>query len=472
MSTVVRRRVDGWYRTAGGLRQASVRSRSTAAAVIVVAVAMMLGAAALLLLLQRALITEVSDAAEGRVGDVAGQISSEGTAGLARDLVETTRATQLVQVLDPAGRVIAASSSRVGNTPLTDFRPPAGALMRAEVGEMPLIDDDHNYLIVAQGASYDGQTYTVVVASSVETQRQTVTTVAKYLIIGFPALLIVVGVAGWLMVGQALRPVERIRSRVQGIGTRDLTERVPVPETRDEIARLAVTMNEMLDRLETGQTTQRAFVADASHELRSPLATLTAALEVIEADTTGQAWNELRAVMETETDRMRQLVEDLLLLAKADDTGIRMRQTDVDLDDLVAAEIQRLRSSMPELKVTGDVRPVRVVGDPARLGQVLRNLVDNAARAAHTSVHLSTAEKDGSAIITVEDDGDGIPEADRQRVFERFVRLDTSRSRASGGSGLGLSIAQEITRAHNGTITLTSSSAGGTTATVTLPNIE
>jgi signal transduction histidine kinase len=439
--------------------------------VIVVAVALMLGAAALLLLLQRALITEVSDAAEGRVGDVAGQVSSEGTAGLARDLVETTRATQLVQVLDPAGHVIAASSSRVGTTPLTDLRPPAGALMRAEVGEMPLIDDDHNYLIVAQGASYNGATYTVVVASSVETQRQTVATVAKYLAIGFPALLIVVGVAGWLMVGQALRPVERIRSRVQGIGTRDLTERVPVPATRDEIARLAVTMNEMLDRLETGQATQRAFVADASHELRSPLATLTAALEVIEADTTGQAWHELRAVMETETDRMRQLVEDLLLLAKADDTGIRMRQTDVDLDDLVAAEIQRLRSSMPKLKVSGDVRPVRVVGDPARLGQVLRNLVDNAARAAHTTVRLTTAEKDGSAIITVEDDGDGIPEADRQRVFERFVRLDTSRSRASGGSGLGLSIAREITRAHHGTITLAPSNTGGTTATVTLPNI-
>lgn len=465
----MRRRVDGWYRTTGGL-QASVRSRSTAAAVIVVAVAMLLGAAALLLLLQRALITEVSDAAESRVADVARQVSAEGTAGLARDLVETTSTSQLVQVLDPSGRVVAASSTRVGTTPLTDLRPPAGALLRAEVGEMPLIDDDHSYLIVAQGASYNGQTYTAVVASSVETQRQTVTTVAKYLVIGFPALLIVVGVAGWLMVGQALRPVERIRARVQGIGTRDLTERVPVPTTRDEIARLALTMNQMLDRLETGQATQRAFVADASHELRSPLATLTAALEVIEADTTGQAWRELSQVMGTETDRMRQLVEDLLLLAKADDTGIRMRRTDVDLDDLVAAEIQRLRSSAPELTVTGDVHPVRVVGDPARLSQVLRNLVDNAARAAHTTVRLTTAEQNGSAIITVEDDGDGIPEADRQRVFERFVRLDTSRSRASGGSGLGLSIAQEIARAHNGTITLNSSSTGGTTAVVTLPS--
>ncbi|MGW7681023.1 ATP-binding protein [Kribbella sp. NPDC054772] len=431
---------------------------------------MMLGATALLLLLQRALITEVSDAAEGRVADVAQQVSTEGTAGLARDLTQTTRASQLVQVLDSSGRVIAASSARVGTTPLTDLRPPAGALLRAEVGEMPLIDDDHSFLVVAQGASHGGQTYTVVVASSVQTQRQTVGTVAKYLAIGFPALLIVVGVAAWLMIGRALRPVDRIRARVQGIGSRDLTERVPVPPTRDEIARLAVTMNEMLDRLETGQATQRAFVADASHELRSPLATLTAALEVIEADTSGKAWNELRQVMGTETDRMRQLVEDLLLLAKADDTGIRMRQTDVDLDDLVAAEIQRLRSSAPELKVTGDVRPVRVVGDPARLSQVLRNLVDNAARAAHSTVRLTTAEENGSAIITVEDDGDGIPEEDRQRVFERFVRLDTSRSRASGGSGLGLSIAREITRAHHGTIALTPSSSGGTTATVTLPN--
>ncbi|MBB5977539.1 ATP-binding protein [Kribbella solani] len=465
----MRRRVDGWYRTAGGLRQASVRSRSTAAAVIVVAVALMIGAVALLLLLQRALITEVSDAAEGRVSDVARQVSSSGTAGLGRELAETTRASQLVQVIDPAGRIVAASSSRVDNTPLTDLRPPAGALLRAEVGEMPLLDDDHSFLIVAQGAAYQGTTYTVVVASSVETQRQTVATVAQYLAIGFPVLLIVVGIAGWLMIGQALRPVERIRSRVQGIGSRDLTERVPVPATRDEIARLAVTMNEMLDRLETGQATQRRFVADASHELRSPLATLTAALEVVGADTTGKAWRELGKVMETETERMRHLVEDLLLLAKADDTGIRMRPTDVDLDDLVEAEIHRLRSSKPELTVKSDVHPVRVTGDPARLSQVLRNLVDNAARAAHSTVRLTTSEQNGAAIITVEDDGDGIPEADRLRVFERFVRLDTSRSRASGGSGLGLSIAREITRAHHGTITLTSSPIGGTTATVTLP---
>ncbi|WP_406047246.1 ATP-binding protein [Kribbella sp. NBC_00889] len=451
------------------LSRASVRSRSTAAAVIVVAVAMALGAAVLLLLLQRALITSVSDAADGRVAEVASQVGEEGVSTLSADLAESTRASQLIQVLDASGQVVAASSARADNTALTGLRPGPGVIERAEVGEMPLIDDDHDYLIVARGAEYGGQTYTVVVASSVETQRETVTTVTKYLLVGFPVLLVVVGVAGWLLVGQALGPVERIRVRVQGIESNDLTERVPVPETQDEIARLAVTMNEMLDRLQTGQATQRRFVSDASHELRSPLATLTAALEVVEADTTGKAWQELHQVMEAETERMRRLVEDLLLLAKADDAGLRMQRTDVDLDDLVQVEVQRLRKATVDLTVTSDIHPVRILGDPLRLSQLIRNLVDNAARAAHSTVRLATAEANGHAIITIEDDGDGIPENERLRVFERFVRLDTSRARASGGSGLGLSIVQEITKAHQGAITLTSATTGGTTATVTLP---
>jgi signal transduction histidine kinase len=463
--------VFAWDKATGVLRRASVRSRSTAAAVIVVAVALAVGAAVLLLLLQRALITSVSDAAGGRAADVAGQISEEGTAGLARDLQETTRPSQLIQVLDHRGQVIATSSARVGTTPLAELRPDSGVTEQVEVGTLPLIDDDHPYLIVARGTDYQGQRFTVIVASSVQAQRETVGTVTQYLLIGFPVLLAVVGVAGWLLVGRALGPVERIRSRVQGIGAGDLTDRVPVPATRDEIARLAATMNEMLDRLQAGQETQRRFVADASHELRSPLATLAAALEVADADPTGRAWKDSRPVMAAETDRMRRLVEDLLLLAKADDTGLRMQRTEVDLDDLVEAEIRRLRNAGSGLTVTGDVRPVRVVGDPARLSQLIRNLVDNAVLAAHATVALATAEHDGFAVLTITDDGDGIPEADRNRVFERFVRLDASRARGSGGSGLGLSIVQEITRAHQGTVTLTPATMGGTTATVTLPTL-
>jgi signal transduction histidine kinase len=451
------------------LRRASVRSRSTGAAVLVVALAMALGAAVLLLLLQRALITTASDAADGRAADVASQVAEEGVGALGVDLAKTTRASQIIQVLDKRGGIVAASSARAETVALTKLRPAADTVQRAEVGEMPLLDDDHDYLIVARGVEYGGQTYTVVVASSVQTQRSTVAKVAEYLAIGFPVLLLVVGAASWMLAGRALRPVERIRRRVQGIESSDLTERVPVPQTDDEIARLATTMNEMLDRLQAGQATQRRFVADASHELRSPLATVTAGLEVIEPSARGQAWQDLHRLMRGEAERMRRLVENLLLLAKADDAAMPMHRAEVDLDDLVDAEVLRLRQGNGRLKVLADVQPVRVHGDQLRLSQLVRNLVENAALAAHSAVRLSTTQRDGQAILTIEDDGDGIPAEDRLRVFERFVRLDASRARSSGGSGLGLSIVQEIVKAHNGTVTLAAAATGGTTATVTLP---
>ncbi|HEY3511392.1 HAMP domain-containing sensor histidine kinase [Kribbella sp. NPDC051137] len=450
------------------LRRASVRSRSTAAAIVVVAAAMVVGAGVLLLLLQRALISAASDAADGRVADVAAQVSQEGVANLGTDLAKTTRASQIVQVLDSSGQVVAASSARAETVPLTRLRPAAGKVLRSEVGEMPLLDDDHDYLIVARGIEYAGTTYTAVVASSVDTQRATIATVTQYLLLGFPVLLIVVGAASWMLTGQALRPVERIRSRVQGIESTDLTERVPVPETDDEIARLAATMNEMLNRLQAGQANQRRFVADASHELRSPLATVSAGLDVIEPSARGQAWEGLHELMKGEADRMQRLVENLLLLAKADDAALPLHRADVDLDDLLDTEVRRLRAAQ-RLEVRADVRPVRVVGDPLRLSQLFRNLVENAATAAHSTVRLSASEQDGQAVVTVEDDGDGIPESDRERVFERFVRLDTSRARASGGSGLGLAIVQEIAKAHHGTVTLAPAASQGTVATVTLP---
>ena len=450
------------------LRRASVRSRSTAAAVVVVAAAMALGAAVLLLLLQRALISAASDAADGRVADVAAQVSAEGVENLSGYLAKTNRSSQIVQVLDDTGQVVAASSSRAESSPLTGLRPAPGRVQRAEVGEMPLLDDDHDYLIVARGIEYRGTTYTAVVASSVETQRATMATVTQYLMLGFPVLLVVVGLASWMLTGQALRPVERIRRRVHGIEASDLTERVPVPQTDDEIARLASTMNEMLDRLQAGQANQRRFVADASHELRSPLATVAAGLDVIEPSARGETWQGLHQLMTGEAERMRRLVENLLLLAKADDAALPMHRGDVDLDDLVETEVVRLRAD-GRLKVLADVQPVRVIGDRLRLSQLIRNLVENAATAAHTTVRLGTTERDGVAVLTVEDDGDGIPAEDRERVFERFVRLDTSRARASGGSGLGLSIVQEIVKAHHGTVTLAPAASQGTVATVTLP---
>ncbi|MDX6239830.1 MAG: hypothetical protein QOG10_4645 [Kribbellaceae bacterium] len=457
-----------WSGLAAAVRPWGVRGRSTAAAFVVVAAALAIGAAVLLLLLQRALIASVADAADGRAAEVAGQVEDEGQSGLPKDLRENTMPSQLIQVVDQQGRVIARSSARAGEKPLTTLRPPSGQVVSNEVGKMPLLDDDNPYLILARGADYEGARFTVIVASSIETQRDTVSTVAEYLLVGYPMLLLFVGGATWVLVGRALRPVEQIRSRVHGIGTGQLAERVPVPRTGDEIARLAVTMNEMLDRLQAGQETQRRFVADASHELRSPIATMMAVLDVVVADDTGQAWQELRQVMEAETDRMRRLVEDLLLLAKADDDGLRMNRSDVDLDDLVDAEIRRLRSAGGPA-VQAEVPAVRVSGDAAKLSQVIRNLADNAVRAARGTVRFTLAERGGTAIVVVEDDGDGVPAAERSRVFERFVRLDASRDRGSGGSGLGLSIVQEVVRGHGGTVEVTDSALGGARFVISLP---
>jgi signal transduction histidine kinase len=262
--------------------------------------------------------------------------------------------------------------------------------------------------------------------------------------------------------------VERIRERVARIGAARLGERVPVPPTRDEIARLAITMNMMLDRLQSAQSAQRQFVADASHELRSPLATFATGLEVAGADPTGEVWRDLRPVMAAEIDRMSVLVEHLLLLARADDRGLELDVVDVDLDDLLAEEAGRLRASTA-LRIGGRITPVRVNGDPLRLSQVIRNLADNAVRHASGRVELSLRQEGDEAVLTVEDDGPGVPEDQRERVFDRFVRLDESRARASGGSGLGLAIVREVLAAHGGRVWLDAGPLGGARVVVRLP---
>ncbi|MEP7192547.1 MAG: HAMP domain-containing sensor histidine kinase [Actinomycetota bacterium] len=305
-------------------------------------------------------------------------------------------------------------------------------------------------------------------ASPIGAQRESVSTVLSYLLVGLPLLVLLVGAAMWVLVGRALHPVDLIRARVQGIGGAQLADRVPVPDTSDEISRLAVTMNQMLDRLQNAQTAQRRFVADASHELRSPLATLTAALDVALGDPTGRTWRDLHEVMEAEADRMRRLVDDLLLLAKADDNRLQLTRSDVDLDDLLDAEARRLRAST-DLHILADINPLRVTGDVSRLSQVVRNLADNAVRHADHEIRFMLCREHNNALIVVEDDGVGIRASDRERVFERFVRLDESRERGHGGSGLGLAIVEQVVLGHGGTVCVGDSSLGGARFEVRLP---
>ncbi|MBB1048665.1 sensor histidine kinase, partial [Dietzia cercidiphylli] len=273
--------------------------------------------------------------------------------------------------------------------------------------------------------------------------------------------------------GRVLRPVESIRSRVAEISASGRGERVPVPEAEDEIARLARTMNAMLARLDAARTAQVAFVGDASHELRSPLSTLSTLLELSSTSGTPVDVETVDDLLLPEVQRMRSMVEDLLLLAKNDERGVPLRREDVDLDDIVLSEVGRLRG-LGGLEVTGAVEPARLVGDPDALLRVVRNLVDNARRHAREAVMIGltvdrTDPAGPRAVITVDDDGEGVPPEQRDTVFDRFARLDADRARGTGGSGLGLAIVAEITRSHGGSVRVEDSPAGGARFVVDLP---
>ncbi|GAB3238773.1 sensor histidine kinase [Kineosporia babensis] len=447
----------------------SVRARSTVAAVVVVALALGLAGGLIFYVLQHSLISGLNQAADARVTEVAGRLELVGEGRLDEELkkAQNQRDNQWVQVLK-GDDLVSSSSWSEGQHPITGLRPQIGETIREEAGVFKIFDTERPFLVVTRGVEYGGETDTIIVATFLDWQRRTVVIVMALLAAAFPVLLTAVGVLIWVLLGRSLRPVEQIRSQVARIDERDLDERVPIPPTRDEIARLAITMNEMLDRLQKAQTAQRQFVSDASHELRSPLATLSATLEVVDADL--RAWPELRPVLQNETERMGVLVQNLLLLARADDQGLKIVSVEVDLDDLVLEEARRLRTSSA-LEVPVSITPVRILGDPYKLGQVLRNLTENAARYAQSKValSLSVSESGTTALIMVDDDGTGIAPADRDRVFERFVRLDDSRDRASGGAGLGLPIVREVVRGHNGEIALGVSPYGGARFQVQLP---
>jgi signal transduction histidine kinase len=275
-------------------------------------------------------------------------------------------------------------------------------------------------------------------------------------------------VGTYRLVGAALGPVEAIRARVASISSTDLAQRVPIPATRDEVAHLATTMNAMLVRLERGRAAQHRLVSDASHELRSPLATITAALEMASGRPELIDNDLIDESLLPEARRMRQLIEDLLLLARSDEDAMELRRDDVDIDDLLLAEASRLRA-IGSIHTVTHIEACRTVGDRAALARVVRNLVDNAVRHASTTVTMDCRPAETHAVITIADDGPGIPVQDRARVFERFVRLDPTRTRSSGGSGLGLSIVEQIVRSHHGAVAVSDAAHGGAVFTLTLP---
>jgi signal transduction histidine kinase len=295
--------------------------------------------------------------------------------------------------------------------------------------------------------------------------QRSVDAVISVLRIVIPLLVLAAAGLAWLLVGRALRPVEAIRARVDEITHTTINRRVRVPASRDEISRLARTMNQMLARLETASRRQREFISNASHELRSPLATAHTMLEAATRAPQNVDWPQVAHDTLTEQERLASIIDELLDLASFDETSLSSQHRAVDLDEIVFTEAKRIHGTTIDLsRVSG----ARVEGDPSQLTRAVRNLLLNAQRHTHSRIAVTVAELNDTVILTIDDDGPGIAEHDRHRVFERFVRLDQARAREHGGVGLGLALVASIVQHHHGTVLVDDSPLGGARLQVSL----
>lgn len=436
-------------------RARSVRARTTLGAGAVVLAALVIGAVAFVVVLRLVLLDGVRTSAEAGLEQVSSRVEADGAAAV------TGYEDVLVQVIGDGGAVLAHGEDADGD-----------ALPTAD--ESRWTHDGERWLLVADDVDLPGGgEATLVYGATLDQADTAVRTAVVLLAAGVPVLVLLLVAVTWAVTGRSLRPVERMRTEVETIRAARPDARVEVPDTGDEVARLASTMNAMLDRLERSAESQRRFVSDASHELRSPIASIRQHAEVAVAHPERTEVADLADVVRSEAVRLQDLVTGLLELSRLDEGGIRTRRP-VDLDDLALDAVARARArstagvapardgDAPTVRVDGSaISAARVLGDERVLAGVVRNLVDNAVRHASTRVAVSLTEHDGFAVLTVDDDGTGVPEDERERVFERFVRLDEARSRDAGGAGLGLAIVRDAVRAHGGDTTVVASPLGG-----------
>jgi signal transduction histidine kinase len=444
-------------------RFGTVRVRVTLAAVLVVAIALAAGGAWVVNAHRVSLVANIDAAARLRARDIATSITA---AGPPATLAVTPGDESVIQVVDAQGRIVAASTNIQGEARISTLDPGPSGVASQTSNRLPV--GEAAFRVVARRATSATGTYTVYVAGSLAPVGTSTSSLAGLLLVGLPALLLLVGGTTWVVSGRALRPVEAIRREVEAIGAGELYRRVPEPNQADEIGRLAGTMNAMLGRLEDATERQRRFVADASHELRSPLTGMRAQLEVDLAHPEGADWQATEKDVLLEAIRLQHLVGDLLVLAASDESALdTSARAPVDLDEIVLSQARRLRTRTSHRVDTAGVSGAQLNGNAGELTRAVANLLDNADRHAATTVTVTLIESDDAVTLTVADDGPGIPEDQQQRVFERFTRLDDGRARDDGGTGLGLAITHDVVVSHGGTITV--DNTPGARFTVTFP---
>ena len=442
----------------------SLRARLTLLATALFTLAVVTGAILVLTLQRYALLRTLDSSAQKSANDIAHQFISGSTP---TTVAPTTGGVAEVQVVDATDRVIAICCGADPLISLVDRR----QLEEIRDGrriQVTVPPNERRLRILGVDAA-GGRT--VLVATDLKNVDDSLRLLSRVALIGAPLAIVLMAMATYGVVALTLRSVAELRHGATAITAAGLSnQRLPVPGAHDEIHRLAVTLNAMLDRIESATARQRTFVGDAAHELRSPLASLRVQLEV--AGRVGPV-DDLGSLIDDvllDVDRLERLVNDLLALARLDEAGGQLaRHEPVPVDTLVDDVVHTYTDARVPVRVI-DTQPARVAGDPDALRRVAINLIDNAVRFAATEVEVSV-RRDTQVTLCVADDGPGLPDAERERVFDRFYRVHASRSRESGGTGLGLAIVRDVVRAHGGTVRLTARDDGrsGLVAEVSLP---
>ena len=452
-------------RLGGGPRRSSLRSRLTLLATTLVAAVLLVSALALVAAQHKLLLHGVDEALIQRADNIDVMISRTPAGTVLPD--EGDREDSFLQLIDTTGQVVAASPNVRGREAAAPPLALGASTSFRTVANFPL--STHDFRVYARRVTTSTGDQTLLLGKNVDDVTESVRILERSLKVSIPVVLAVLAGLVWWLTWLALRPVEAIRAEVAGITGKDLHRRVPVHSRDDEISSLARTMNAMLQRVQEATDRQREFVADASHELRGPLTRLRSQLEVAlshpELTSPEVAYRDLLF----DTRQLQQLVDDLLFLARSESGVHPQPDSTVDLDDLVLERAAGLRTRG---KVYADVTAVsagRATGDRHQLSRALDNLVGNAERYAWQTVAFALKEDGGQTTLTICDDGPGIPEAQAEAVFDRFVRLDPSRSPDDTGAGLGLPIVRDIVTRHGGTVAITRAPGGGTQVTVRLP---
>lgn len=328
------------------------------------------------------------------------------------------------------------------------------------------------FLVAQRDAAFEGASYTLIAIASMEDAISSARRAAIGLAIVFCLLLAAIAWFAWIMSGRILQPVEDMRSATEKIISHDLSSRIPIPEQDPDLSPLAATFNEVISRMEADLDSQRRFISDASHELKSPVAASALILDTLAANPAEAATPETIADLRRENGRMQSIVSDLLALARYDEGAAFAELAPCDVIDIVLEQVATVRARSAKTFDVSRVEPVIARVDQRLLSHALANLLDNAERFSKSMVRVGCSAHDGIMRISVEDDGPGISEQDRERVFDRFVRLDQTAEGAKSSTGLGLAVVKAVAQAHGGRAYFTTSELGGAQAVLELPHAE